>query len=152
MNPLSAPVPGETLAEAGERIRAACPILGATATNEECHTRRELITDTLDARGVRPGPHTWHTAQLLDGHVVGVFADSPEEAEIDLTVWWGRRCHWVIPDPQCQVLHEYVPASNRGATAGAPRFPVGPPRRPRDQFAPTPSLLDGIFPEPGIGR
>lgn len=143
MNPLSAPVPSESLADAGERIRAACPIQGASATNDECRDRRELINDTLHARGIRPGEHSWHTAQLIDGHIAGVFADSPEEAELDLTVWWGQRCHWVAPDPGCRVFHEYFPKAQRSAEIANTQFPLGRPRQPRDQFAPTQSLVDG---------
>ena len=145
MNPLSTPLPGESLAEAGERIRAACPIRGVTATNTECRDRRGLIDDTLHARGVQSGVHTWHTALLVDGHVAGVFADSPEEAEIDLTVWWGQRCHWVVPDAHCRVFHEYFPRGKRSARGADSRFPLGAPRHPRDQFAPAPSLLDGLW-------
>lgn len=144
MNPLSAPISGETLAEAGERIRAACPIQSATATNDECRNRRELIDETLQARGVvQSVVHAWHTAQLDDGHIAGVFANSPEEAELDLTIWWGERCHWVIADPHCRVFHEYFPQSKRSAGTSNTRFPLGPPRRPRDQYAPMQSLLEG---------
>ncbi|MGC5224880.1 hypothetical protein ACPW96_20135 [Micromonospora sp. DT81.3] len=143
MNPRSTPVSGETLAEAGERIRAACPIQGATATNDECRNRSDLIDETLQARGVQSGVHAWHTAQLDDGHIAGVFANSLEEAELDLTIWWGERCHWVVADPHCRVFHEYFPKRKRSAATANTRFPLGPPRRARDQFAPTQSLLEG---------
>jgi hypothetical protein len=144
MNSLSTPMPGENLAEAGERIRAACPISGATATDHECRDRHELITDALRVRGIQGGDRSWHTAQLADGHVVGVWADSVEEAELNLTVWWGERCHWVIPDPGCRVLQEYFPRGKRSAAEADARFRLGTPRKPRDRFAPADSLLDPL--------
>ena len=149
MNGLSAPVPDETLAEAGERIRAACPIRGATATNDECRNRRELIDDTITTRGIASAAYIWHTAQLADGHVVGVFAGSAAEAEIDITVWCGGRCHWVVADPDCRILHAYHPGSKRTASDVRRSFPLGRPRRSADQFAPQSSLLDLLGPATG---
>lgn len=148
MNPLSTPVPGETLAAAGDRIRTATPIRGARATDKDCRNRQELIDDTLAARGIHAGERIWHTAQLVDGHVVGVWADSAAEAELDLTVWWGVHCHWVTPDLGGRLLHEYFPRGKRSAPEADRRFPLGPPRRLRDQFAPAGSLLDGLWPTP----
>lgn len=145
MNALSTPVAGETLAEAGERIRNAAPIRGDRATDEDCRIRRELIETTLAARGVEPGDRSWHTAQLADGHVVGVWARSADEAELDLAVWWGIRCHWVAADPGCRLFHEYFPKGKRSASEADRRFPLAPPRSIRDRFAPADSLLDGIW-------
>lgn len=145
MSHRSEPAVGESLAEAGERIRAAAPIRGDRATDEDCRVRRALIDDALAARGVQPGDRNWHTAQLTDGHIVGVWALSAEEAELDLTVWWGARCHWVVADPGCLLFHEYFPKGKRSAAEADRRFPVGPPRSIRDRFAPADSLLDGIW-------
>lgn len=145
MNPLSGPVPGETLAEAGQRIRDAAPIRGDRATDEDCRARRALIDDTLAARGIRPGARAWHTAQLGDARVAGVWANSVEEAELELTVWWGIRCHWIRPDPDCRLFDEYYPKGKRAATDANRRFPLGPPRRTRDRFAPASSLIDDIW-------
>ncbi len=149
MNSLSAPVAGESLAEAGERIRDAAPIRGERATDEDCRIRRELIEATLIVRGVQPVDRDWHTAQLADGHVVGVWAQSDDEAELDLTVWWGVRCHWVAADPGCRLFHEYFPKGKRSASEADRRFPLAPPRSIRDRFAPADSLLEGIrMPQP----
>ncbi|WP_417563405.1 hypothetical protein [Microbacterium sp.] len=149
MNSRSAPLAGESLAEAGERIRDAAPIRGERATDEDCRIRRELIEATLTARSVAPGDRNWHTVQLADGHVVGVWALSADEAELDLTVWWGVRCHWVVADPGCRLFHEYFPMGKRSATEAERRFPLAPPRSIRDRFAPADSLLDGIWmPQP----
>ncbi len=145
MSQLSAPVVGESLAEAGERIQAAAPIRGERATDEDCRVRRELINDTLAARAVESGDRNWHTAQLVDGHVVGVWADSADEAELDLTVWWGIRCHWVVTDPGCRLFHEYFPRGKRSAIEADRRFPLAPPRSICDRFAPVESLVDGIW-------
>jgi len=141
-----------SLGEAAERIRLEVPIAGDRATDAECVRRRELIDEELGRRGVQPGAHAWRTAQLLDGHVVGVFADSREEAELELTIWWGSRCHWLVDDPDCRVLDEYRPAGRSRATNM--NFPLAPPRTPRDRFAPAASLLDDLYipgREPGLG-
>ncbi|MFE5410150.1 hypothetical protein [Microbacterium sp. NPDC056569] len=145
MSQLSAPVVGESLAEAGERIHAAAPIRGERATDLDCRIRRELINDTLAARAVESCDRNWHTAQLVDGHVVGVWADSADEAELELTVWWGVRCHWVVIDPGCWLFQEYFPRGKRSAAEADHRFPLAPPRSIRDRFAPADSLLDGIW-------
>lgn len=145
MNERSAPIEGESLAEAGERIRSAAPIRGDRATDDDCRIRRAMIDQALAVRGVHPAEREWHTAQLVDGHVAGVWAHSVEEAELDLTVWWGTRCHWVAVDPQCLLFHEYFPKGKRSAAEAARCFPLAPPRALRDRFAPADSLLDGIW-------
>lgn len=148
------PVPGETLAEAGERIRAAIPIRGHTATDDECLARRLAIDATISARRVWHRERQWHTAQLVDGRITGVWARSTEEAELDVTVWLGAQCHWVLADPTHGIRHEYLPDA-RSARDRNRRFPLLPPRRPRDQFAPTDSLLDLLGPPPtgpGLSR
>lgn len=142
MTPMSEPVPGETLAEAGERIRSAVPIRGDRATDADCRDRRRLIDDTLAARDVQPGARVWHTAQLIDGRIAGVWARSAEEAELSLTVWWDVPCHWVRPDPDARLHREYFPRGKRSATEADRRFPLTLPRHVRDQFAPTDALFD----------
>lgn len=141
------PVPGETLAEAGERIRAAIPIRGHTATNDECLARRLAINATLAAHRVWRQERQWHTAQMVDGRIAGVWARSTEEAELDLTVWLGARCHWVLADPAYAIRNEYLPGGPRAGDLNR-RFPLGPPRRPRDPFASTDSLLEPLEPPP----
>lgn len=148
MNVLAACAEGESIAEAGERIRSAAPIRGDRATDEECLIRRALIDDALVVRGIHPGAHEWRTAQFVDGHVAGVWAHSVEEAELDLTVWWGVRCHWATVDPQCLLFHEYFPKGKRTAAGVNRRFPLAPPRTLRDRFAPAESLLDAIWSPP----
>lgn len=135
------PVPRETLTEAAERIRAAVPIRARTATNDECAARRAAIDATLTARRTWQRERAWHTSQLTDGQVVGVWAHSPDEAELTLAVWWGHPCHWVIADPNGDVRAEYHPT---GARTHGHQFPLAPPRRPRDQFALATSLLDPL--------
>lgn len=146
MNRLSTPMRGESLADAGDRIRTATPIRGDRATDEDCRNRWELIDDTLAALGIRAGERVGYTAQQVDGHVAGVWAHSAAEAELDLTVWWGVHCHWVTPDPAGRLLDEYFPRGKRSAAEADRRFLLAPPRRLRDQFAPAGSLLDGIWP------
>ncbi|WP_295575017.1 hypothetical protein [uncultured Microbacterium sp.] len=129
------PVPGETLAEAGQRIRAAMPIRGHTASGDECLARRLAIDATLATHRVWQRERQWHTA-LIDGRITGVWAGSPEEAELDLTVRHGTRCHWVIADPTSAISNEYLPGGRR-ASAPHRRFTLGPPCRARDKFTPT---------------
>lgn len=148
MNPLALSAEGGSLAEAGERIRSAAPIRGDRATDEDCRIRRALIDEALAVRGIHPGAHERHTAQLVDGHVVGVWANSVGEAELELTVWWGNRCHWGTVDPQCLLFHEYFPQGKRSAAEANRRFPLAPPRTLRDRFAPADSLRDGIWSPP----
>ena len=149
MNTPREPAGVENLAEAGERIRDAAPIRGERATDEDGRIRRGLIEATLAARGIDPGARNWHTAQLVDGHVVGVWAQSADEAGLDLTVWWGVRCHWVAADPGCRLFHEYFPKGKRTASEADRCFPLAPPRSIRDRFAPADSLLEGIWmPQP----
>jgi len=148
MNARPDPSAGESHGEAGERIRSAAPIRGDRATDEDCRIRRALIDEALAVRGIHPGAHEWHTAQFVDGHVAGVWANSVEEAALDLTVWWGVQCHWVTVDPHCLLFHEYFPKGKRSAAEADRRFPLAPPRTLRDHFAPADSLLDGILPPP----
>lgn len=145
MNARPDPSAGESLGEAGERIRYAAPIRGDRATDEDCRIRRALIDEARAVRGIHPGAHEWHTAQFVDGHVAGVWANSVEEAELHLTVWWGVQCHWVTVDPHCLLFHEYFPKGKRSAAEADRRFPLAPPRTLRDHFAPADSLLDGIW-------
>jgi hypothetical protein len=42
-------------------------------------------------------------------------------------------------------MPEYFPRGKRTAAEAERRFPLGAPRRVRDQFAPAPSLLDAIW-------
>ena len=142
----------ETPAEAAERIRGECPIVGPTATDDECRVRCELVDAALDKLGVAAGRREWHSAQMADGRVVGIWAHSVQEAEINLTVWWSRRCFWVIADPDCRVRDEYFPRGKRNAVDAAHCFPLTAPRRARDQFAPTQSLLDLLGAEVREGR
>lgn len=148
MKPLASAAAGESVAEAGERIRRAAPIRGDRATDDDCRIRRAMIDEALAVRGIHPAEREWHTAQLVDGHVAGVWANSVEDAEFELTVWWGTRCHWVTVDPQCLRFHEYFPRGKRSAVEADRRFPLSPPRTLRDRFAPADSLLNGIWSPP----
>ncbi len=138
----TAPITGETIAEAATRIRAAIPIQLDTATEAECIARRDAIDDTLTARAVWRRERVWHSAQLEDGQIAGVWAHSTEEAELQLSVWWGKACHWVIADPDLRVRAEYLPNDAHTAATAGRRFPLGPPRRPRDQYAAITPLFD----------
>ncbi|NYE18056.1 hypothetical protein [Microbacterium immunditiarum] len=62
-----------------------------------------------------------------------------------MTLWHGQRCHWIVADGQSGVFTEYFPRGRRTAADVGRTFPLGPPRRTRDQFAPATSLLDGIW-------
>lgn len=145
----------ESVADAAARIRDMQPIAGGSATDEECAVRRDLIELTLATWGVRAGKRCWFTGQLVTGRIVGVWAQSEVEAELDLSVWWAQPCLWVVPDPDLRVRNEHLPRTAAGG--GAERvFPAGPPRTPRDRFAPATPLWtdDTVAPESaslGIG-
>lgn len=124
MNERSTPAAGESLAEAGERIRRTAPILGGRATDEDCRIRRALIDEALAVRGIHPGAHEWHTAQLVDGHVAGVWANSVEEAELDLTVWWGVLCHLGHRRPAVPALPRVLPEGQAVRGRGRPALPA----------------------------
>lgn len=138
------PVEGESLAEAGQRIRDAIPIRAQTATEDECVARRLAVDATLAARRVWHQDRQWHIAQLVDGQIAGVWARSTEEAELDLTVWFGQPCHWAVADPALAVRGEYFSAGIRRPQDEGRRFPLTPPRRPRDQFSPADELLASL--------
>jgi hypothetical protein len=144
MSAASSPEPLESIAVVAARIREAAPIRGDRATDEDCRLRRQLIDEALETRDISAGARVWHTAQLVDGRIVGVWADSPEEAELDLSVWWAIACHWVVPDPDCRIRDEYFPHGKTSANVADRRFPLTSPRSPRDRFAPAASLLDGL--------
>lgn len=139
---------GESIAEAGERLRRAAPVRGDRATDDDCRIRRALIDEALAVRGIHPGAHERHTAQFADGHVAGVWANSVEEAELELTAWWGARCHSVTADPQCLLFYENFPKGKRSATEADRCILLAPPRASRDRFALADSLLDGIWSPP----
>ena len=136
------PGPDSTLAEAALWIRTVCPILGGAATDEECRVRVQLVAQTLQMRSVEPGDSRWFTAQLSDGRVAGRFADSPEEAELEISIWWAQSCAWVVDDSEYRVYEEYFPQGKRAPKHHARTFPLAAPRRPRDRFAPAASLLE----------
>lgn len=133
-----------SLPSAAREIRATRAIVGESATSEDCRIRARLINEELHRRGVVAGERVWFTAQLATGQVVGMWATSPEQAELGICVWWEADCHWVVPDDDHRVRGEYFPSGIRTAVTRDARFPVGPPRRPRDRFAPTESLLAGL--------
>lgn len=137
----------EPLAEVARRIRVACPIRGATATNAECAHRRELIDHALADREVRAGRRrSWYTAQLVTGYVTVCWARSRDEAELTISVWRGHDCHWVVPDSHLRVYEEYFPHSRSPREPGDRVFALGVPRRVRDRFAPAVSVLASLAP------
>ncbi len=138
------PGPDAALSEVARWIAIATPIRHGATHDEDCRVRRMLLSDVLDARGVTPGRYRWFTAQLADGRITGRFAESRAEAELSISVWWGRACFWVVPDPKQRILEEYFPADPKPAVDGDQPFPLLPPRKPRDRFAPTSSLLEGL--------
>lgn len=133
-----------SLSIAAAWIREMCPITGATATDQECRIRGDLINAELKRRRVAEHDQVWFTAQLASGRVVGSWAESPESAELSISVWWAEDCHWVVPDPDQRYRREHFTNGVRAPAEQDRSFPLGPPRRPRDRFAPTESLLTGL--------
>ena len=131
----------DTLAVVARRIRELRPILGVSATDEDCAVRRSLIERALADLAVKPGSREWFAAQLADGRIVGIWALSPQEAELGISIWWGRDCLSVERDPDLDLRREYFPKGKRTGADADRTFPIGPPGRIRDHFAPTESLL-----------
>lgn len=139
-----------SLAEEARRIRDACPILGGFATDADCTARRERIGQVLTERGITPAAHhVWFTAQTTTGQVRGCWAHSVEEAELEISVWFGTDCLWAVEDNDLRQWGEYFP---HGRPAQDRTFPAGPPRRVRDQVAPAGPLLDGLHADALPGR
>jgi hypothetical protein len=138
----------ETIADAARRIRKTRRIVAERATDDDCAIRRELIDAELARRGIPAGEREWFTAQLVDGRITGVWAQSAVEAELQLSVWWETDCHWVVADTSLRLRDEYFPHGKRSSADAQRTFPIGPPRRIRDRFAPADPLLDTLGPAP----
>lgn len=89
----------------------------------------------------------WRTAQLVDGRIVGSWAETLLEAQIELEVWWGAAVAWIVEDPDVLVYRRYLGEASTAETRSreAITFPVtsGPVDHPsRDG---TPVFVQGEF-------
>lgn len=87
-----------------ERIRAEVPILGDTATEDECRRRRLAIDGLLDewaeeSGDPRSGAHHWHSTKYADGTVAGCWAEDAAAAALGDMVWRGMPAISCIADP-----------------------------------------------------
>lgn len=103
-----------TLWDAARRVMA---ITGHVerATNET--VRREwaaidaelirLGIPTRDRHGASGPGRAWWTAQNEGGRIIGIWAESYEEAVIELTTSWGERIVWCVTDTGLEVRNRY---------------------------------------------
>lgn len=90
-----------------------------------------------EGRETEPPVHCWRTAQLVDGRIVGQWAETNLEAQVGVEVWWGAAVHWIVPDPECIIHDRYLTNVSSGKTRSdeARTFaltdaPADHPRRP----------------------
>lgn len=80
--------------------------------------RLELIRLGIPTRNRHgaPGPgRAWWTAQNENGRIVGIWAESYEEAVIELGTFWRAPIVWCVPDTDLEVRHRY-PRGKLGET------------------------------------
>lgn len=107
---------GSALADVARAIRAAVPIAGDSATNDECATRDALVEGVLETLDVPAGPRAWWTVVAEDqpGELVpvfgGVWASSFDEAVIEVVLWRpefdGRHLERIVVDDGCRLHAE----------------------------------------------
>jgi len=79
------------------------------AKSEALRVRQTRIDEGLVALGITPHhpdeygrtngePHAWHTAQLVDGRIVGRWSGSPEQALAELAASWRAYVGWCVED------------------------------------------------------
>lgn len=139
--------------EAAQRIRSGHGLgePGFTVTNEICaamtaETRAWQKVNDPDRREKRL-QRMWRSAQLVDGRIVGSWAETLLEAQIELEVWWGAAVAWIVEDPDVLVYRRYLGEASTAETRSreAITFPVtsGPVDHPsRDG---TPVFVQGEF-------
>lgn len=119
------------------------------ATNESVRREWDAINAELVALGIPTVDHyaatasrTWWTAQNDAGRVMGMWADSWEEAVITLGLSWGAPIRWCVDDRGLEVAKRYKPHGNRNETDRDRAFEVTDEPIPGPEFAPTTSLLE----------
>lgn len=133
-----------TLWEAAQRVSAAANH-GDRATNESVRrewdaSNRELIVlglPAVDHYGPSTPGHAWWTAQNNEGRIVGVWAESYEQAVIHLGASWNSPIVWCIADTDLEVRNRYP----RGKQGEPCIHPVTSEPIPGPEFAPLTTLF-----------
>lgn len=80
-----------------EDIRDRCPIKGLTATDAECVARNAAVQELLDSwyeempgAGPSATERTWYSVLFADRTVAGQWNTDPNEAALDLMIWFGK--------------------------------------------------------------
>lgn len=124
-------------------------VTGAASEKMVVSIGREL-NEWRAGRDIETTNHCWRTAQLVDGRIVGQWAETNLEAQVGIEVWWGSAVHWIVPDPDCVVHDRYLTNISTGKTRSdeARTFaltdaPADHPRRP--SVTPVVSAWDEVF-------
>ena len=133
-----------TLWDAAQRVMAITGYV-ERATNET--VRREwaaidaelirLGIPTRDRHGASGPGCAWWTAQNEGGRIIGIWAESYEEAVIELTTSWGERIVWCVTDTGLEVRNRYP----RGKQGEPCIHPVTAEPIPGPDFAPLAPLF-----------
>ena len=114
------------------------------ATNESIRREWEALDAELTTLGVptydRHGPstpgHAWWTAQTTSGRIIGRWAESFEEAALELSLAWDEQLAWCVPDTALDIDHRYPGRRHE------PRiFPVTTEPIPGPDYAPLAPLF-----------
>ncbi|MBC9954922.1 hypothetical protein ICM05_09755 [Leucobacter sp. cx-42] len=107
------------------------------ATDQMIITVGRELNAWREGRDTEPPRHCWRTAQVVDGRIVGQWAETNLEAQVGIEVWWGSAVHWIVPDPESVIHDRYLTNVSTGATRSdeARTFaltdqPVDNPQRP----------------------
>lgn len=103
-------------------------VTAGPVTNKTCAALAAEIDAWLAVNDRSRPERSWWTAQLEDGRIVGVWATTELEAQMDVEVWWGDAVHWIVRDPGSAVHVRYLTDASSPAsrTAAARTFPLTP--------------------------
>lgn len=134
----------EELWDAAQRVRTFANH-GNQATNESVRREWDASNRELVALGIAPvdhhGPSTpgraWWTAQNSEGRIIGVWAESYEQAVIDLGSAWDAPIVWCVTDTALTIRNRYP----RGKQGEPCIHPVTSEPIPGPEFAPLTTLF-----------
>lgn len=133
-----------TLWEAAQRVSTAANH-GDRATNESVRrewdaSNRELVAlglPAVDHHGPSTPGRAWWTAQNDEGRIVGIWAESYEEAVIHLGASWTSPIVWCLADTDLEIRNRYP----RGKQGEPCIHPVTSEPIPGPEFAPLTTLF-----------
>lgn len=134
----------DTLWDAAQRVHQAAHH-GERATNESVRREWAAVDIELTALGIptydRHGPsgpgRAWWTAQNTEGRLIGKWAESYEEAVIELGASFHSRIVWCVADTDLQIRDRY-PRAKQGEPSV---HPVTDQPIPGPDYAPLTTLF-----------